>query len=126
MLRLPHGQPLKQLVQGALVGLVLFPDLGGGDHLHDHREVSLILRRFVEQVENKRLQKRGFGAFPKGVVGVAALGRGVADQVGDELQHILVVLQISKGVVAVGEVHVDQVQHLDGIAPGFEQVSGIP
>ena len=54
MLRIPHFQPFKEDIQRGLVCLVVLPDFPGADHLHDHREVLLLRRGLVVQVEDER------------------------------------------------------------------------
>ena len=63
-----HFQPVKQLVQGGLVGIIILPHLAGPEHFHDHGEVFFILRRFVPQVKHQRHQKHGSCRVPEGVV----------------------------------------------------------
>ena len=47
-----HFQPVKQLVQGGLVGVIVLPYLPGTKHFHDHGEILFVLRRFVPQVKH--------------------------------------------------------------------------
>ena len=56
-----HFQSLKKDVQRGLVVVIVLVDFGGGNHLHDHREVLFFGRGLVQQVQHKGLQQGGFG-----------------------------------------------------------------
>ena len=46
---------------------VVLADFGGGNHLHDHREVLFFGWSFVQQVQHEGLEQGGFGLLPEGV-----------------------------------------------------------
>ena len=111
MVRLPHFQPFKQLVQRRSVFVAVLPHIRRTQHLHDHRKVLLVGRRFVFQIENESQQEHRRGRVPKRIVGLTAFWRGAFEQIGHKPLHIVVVPQVDKRVVAVAFLHVQQIQH---------------
>ena len=95
-------QAVKEHIQRALIVLVILTRRSVFDHIHHRFKVLFFLRRFVEQIEDQRTVQCDFRLLPKGIVGHRGLRRGVADDVGNELQHIGIASQIGKGVIAVG------------------------
>ena len=77
------------------------------------------------KVEHQGKQEHHCRLIPERVLRGASLGRGVLEQVGCQLLHIIVCLEIDKGIVAMAFFHVDQVDHLDVIALSFQQVSRV-
>ena len=105
-LRVPHFKPCEQDVQRRLVFLIFLPHLGSSQHFHHHSEVLFFRRRFVHEVQNQCLQKRGFGFLPERI-GALCSGRGGGlDESFDQAQHVLIVPHIGQGVVAEGGVGV--------------------
>ena len=51
--------------------------------------------------------------------------RGVLNEVGDQLQHILVIPHIPKGVIAEGRIRVEQIEHPDFIPNLLEKATGL-
>lgn len=125
MLRIPHFQPFKEDIQRGLVCLVVLPDFPGADHLHDHREVLLLRRGLVVQVEDERQQEHSCRLIPERVLTLRALRCGVLEEVRHQTLDIVVAAQIHKRVVAMAFLHVDEIQHLDVVPLGREKVSGI-
>ena len=123
MVRLPHLQPLKQLVQRRGVFVAVLPHIRRAQHLHDHREVLLVGRCFVFQIEDQRQQEHRCGRVPKGIVGLAAFRRGAFEQVGHKPLHIVVAPQVHKRVVAVAFLHIQKIQHPHLIALLPQQMS---
>ena len=123
MVRVVHAQVVEQHVQGGFVGFLLLLHIRVGQHPNDHAEVLLVLRRFVQEVEHQSFQQRGLRLLPEGVTAARVLRRGVADQVRNEPQHILIVPDIAEGIVPVrsGEVH--QVEHPDRVPLLYEQMA---
>ena len=62
-----HFQALEQDVKRRLVVIIVLADFGGGNHLHDHREVLFFGWSFVQQVQHEGLEQGGFGLLPEGV-----------------------------------------------------------
>ena len=56
---------------------------------------------FRQQIEHERLKQRRLALFPKRFRRLRALGCGVADQVVDELYHVLFVSNIPEWIIAV-------------------------
>ena len=123
MVGLPHFQPLKQLVQRRSVFVTVLPHIRRTQHLHDHREILLVGRRFIFQIENERQQEHRCGGVPKWIVGLTAFRRGAFEQVGHKPLHIIVVPQVDKRIVAVAFFHVQKIQHPYLIALLPQQVS---
>ena len=120
-----HFQPVKQLVQGGLVGIIVLPYLPGAEHFHDHGEILLIFRRFVPQVKYQRHEEHTGRRIPERIVGLAPFRGGGFEQVRHHLLHIVVGFQIGKGIVAVAFLHVQKVHHLDLIAHPFQQAAAV-
>ena len=91
MIGLSHLKPFKQLVQRGLIAVVLLPHFTGAKHLHDHREVLLVLRRFVVQIEDQRKQQHGGRRIPKRILCLTSLWRGGFEQIGHKPLHIVIV-----------------------------------
>ena len=123
MVGFTHFQPFKQLVQRRGVFVAVLPHIRRTQHLHDHREVLLVGRRFVFQIENESQQEHRCSRVPKGIVGLTAFRRGAFEQVGHKPLHIVVVPQVHKRVVAVAFLHVQKIQHPHLIALLPQQVS---
>ena len=51
--------------------------------------------------------------------------RGVADEIGDQLQHIGVVADVVERVVAVGAIRVNEVENLDRVPLPEQQGDGV-
>ena len=115
MIGLIHAHLLEQQVQSRGIGLLILPHIRVGQHLHDHSEVLLLLRCFVEKIEHHGLQQRGLGLLPKRVAARCVLRRGVADQIGDQLQHVLIVPDIAEWIVTVRLGEIDQIEGLDRV-----------
>ena len=119
----PHGKALKQLVHRALVIRHILVHIGSAHHLHDHGKVLFFRRRFVVQIQHQRHQEHLRRLVPKRVGGLAVLGGGVLEQVGDKALNVIVVPQIHKWVVAKGRCHVNQIENFDPVALGFQQAA---
>ena len=114
-----HFQPVKQLIQRGLVGIIILPHFTGPEHFHHHGEIFLVLRCFIMKVEHQRHEKHTGRRIPEGVVTLAPFGGGGFEQVCHHLLHIVVVLEISERIVAVAFLHVQKVNHLDLIPLPF-------
>ena len=123
MVRLPHFQPFKQLVQRRSVFVAVLPHIRRTQHLHDHRKILFVGRRFILQVENERQEQHTCRCVPKRVVGLAAFWRGAFEQIGHKPLHIVVVPQVDKRVVAVAFLHIQKIQHPHLIALLPQQMS---
>ena len=123
MVRLPHFQPFKQFVQRRGVFVAVLPHIRRTQHLHDHRKVLLVGRRFVFQIEDQRQQEHRCGGVPKRIVGLTAFRRGAFEQVGYKSLHIVIVPQVDKRIVAMAFLHVQKIQHTHLIALLPQQVS---
>ena len=109
--RFPFFEPFEQHIQRRLVVFIFLSYLGAFQHFHDHAEVLFTGRGLVQQVEHEGLQQGSLGFFPKWVAAFRMGRRRVLDQVGYELQHILVILHIDERVVAIRGVGVNEVKH---------------
>ena len=120
-----HFQPVKQLIQGGLVGIIVLPYLPGSEHLHNHGEILLVLRRFVPQIKHQRHEEHTGRRVPERVVGLAPFRGSGFEQVRHHLLYIIVGFQIGKGIIAVTFLHVQKVHHLDLIAHPFQQAAAV-
>ena len=74
----------------------------------------------MDQVQNESCIQCDFRTLPKRIVLLCALWCSILDKVIHQLHHILIILDVGKGIEAVRAGWLDQVKHLDSIAP-FEQ-----
>ena len=123
MVRLVLLQLIEQQIQRRGEIILFFLDLRVRKHLHDHSEVLFLNRRFIQQIEHQGFQQRGLRLFPEGIIGVAALGGGVPDQVRDQLQHVLVVPYVHERVIRVGLREVHEVEHLHDVTFFLQQAT---
>ena len=86
------------------------------NHVDEHFKILLLRRCFVDQVQNESRIQRDLGTLPKRIVLLCAFRRGVFYEVVDQFHHILIVLDVGKGIEAVRPGRVDQVEYLDDIA----------
>ena len=70
---------LEQQIERRHIRFLVFAHIGVGEHLHDHAEVLLFLRRFVQEIEHERFEQRCFRFFPERIATAAAFRRGIAD-----------------------------------------------
>ena len=120
-----HGQTLEEDIQRRLVALVLLLDLGAAQQLHNHAEVLFFRRGFMQQIQHEGLKQRSFGFFPERVGALCVGRRGVLNEVGDQLQHILVIPHITKGIIAEGRIGVEQIEHPDFIPDLLKEAAGL-
>ena len=73
-------QVIEHHIHRILEGLVLLPDLAGIDHIKQHGEVLLLLRRFIPDVADIGLIQELFTLHPKIFRSLFALALGVCDQ----------------------------------------------
>ena len=118
-------ESLKQDIKGGSIILVIFLNLTGANHLHDHGEVLLFGRRFIMQIEHESQQQHGCSLIPEGVLALRALWRCVLEKVGNESLNIIVVTQIYEGVIAVALGHVNEIHNADVITFFLQQVARI-
>ena len=121
--RVTHGQTLEEDIQRRLEVFILLFDLSTAQEFHDHAEVLFLRRGLMQQVQHEGLKQRSLGFFPKRV-GALCVGRcGVLNEVGDQLQHILVIPHIPKGVITEGRIRVKQIEHPHLISHSFEKAT---
>ena len=106
--------------------LHVLPYFAGPDHFHYHGEVLFILRRFIVQIEDQCQKQHGSRLIPEGILGLAALGRGVFEQVGDKPLDVIIRFEIDKRIVAMAFLHVDQIQHLNVVSLFLQEITAIP
>ena len=78
----------------------------------------------MEQVQHEGGIQGNLAFLPKRVIGMCVFRRGVADEIGDQFQHIGVVSDVVEGVVAVRVFRVHKVNDADGIALPQKQRNG--
>lgn len=125
VIRAIYRQPLEQQVQWASEALIVFTNLGTVEHLHNHGKVLLFCGRFMIQIKHQGLQQCSFRLFPERIDVASRLWRCVADQVSHQFENILIITDVAKRVVTERLFHIDQVKHLDLVAPGFQKVACI-
>ena len=125
VVRLPVLQLLEQHIQRRNKVLVLLLDGAVAEHVHDHVEIPLLRRGLVVEVEDQSQQEHLRGVVPEGLLGLGPLRRGVQEQIRDQLDHVVVLVQVHKGIVAVASLHVEQVDHLDDIPLSPEQAAAV-
>ena len=111
----------KQHVQRRLIPGVLLSHIGILQHGHDHGEVLLLRRRFGQQIEQDRFQQRRLRLLPERIAGRSGSGRGVADQVGDQLEHVLLIPYVNQRIVPIRLREFHQIEHPDAIPPRLQQ-----
>ena len=121
-----HCKAFKEFIQNACIFLIFLPHFRCREHFHHHREILLFGRGFVSEIEDQRFQQSGLRAFPKGIVGIGAFRRSIADQIVYQLQHVFLVAEVGKRVIPVAFLHIDEIQNTDNISLLFKQLSGIP
>ena len=121
-----HFQTLEQLVQRGLMGVVVLSHLTGAQHFHNHREVLLVWRRFMVQIEHQRQKQHGCRCVPKGVLALRAFRRGTFKEVRHKPLHIVIVPEIHEGVITMAALHVQQIQHTHFIPFLLQQIARIP
>ena len=114
-IRLFLAQILKQQVNGILIGLIIFRDLHGVEHLQQSRKILLFGGGFIVQIGDKRNQQKPLGLVPEGVTALT-LTFGVGHQCGHELQNVLFAVDIGHGVIVHTLGKVDGVENLQLVA----------
>ena len=78
----------------------------------------------MEQIQHEGGIQGDLAFLPKRVIGMCVLRRGVADEIGDQLQNVCVISDVVEGIVAVGVFRVHEVNDADGIALPQKQRNG--
>ena len=78
------------------------------------------------EIENQRQQKHLRRLIPERVLRLTALGRGVLKQVRHKALDVIIIPQIDKRIVTVAFLHIDEIDYLDCITLGFQQITCIP
>ena len=126
VLRITHLQPVEQLVQRRYKPLIILMHFTRSNHLHHRGEVLFVLRCFIMEIENQRQQKHLRRLIPERVLRLTALGRGVLKQVRHKALDVIIIPQIDKRIVTVAFLHIDEIDYLDCITLGFQQITCIP
>ena len=113
----------EQFIQNAFISFIFFPNLGSIDHLHYHRKVLFLGWSFKDEIQNQCLKKCSFCPFPKWIITRCALWRCISHKIGNELQHILFITKIGKGVISMATIGIDKVKHSDFISFLFQKIA---
>ena len=70
----------------------------------------------MDQVQNDGRVQCNFAALPERIILLCILGRRIFYEIIDHLHHVLVIMEIGKGIEAVGMLSVDKVKDFDNIA----------
>ena len=79
----------------------------------------------MQQVKHKGAVQGRLAFLPKRVIGMCVFRGGVANKIGDQLQHIGVVADVVERVVAVGAIRVNEVENLDRVPLPEQQGDGV-
>ena len=71
------------------------------NHVENGFHVLIFGRCFVQQIEHERSVKRRLRFFPERIVCFRALWSGVLDEIVNQLEHIRILSDVAKRVVAV-------------------------
>ena len=107
--------------------MVAVPLLGRAvlQHGEHHLHVLILRRGLVEQIEHEGAVQGRLAFLPKRVIGMCVFRGGVANEIGDQLQHIGVVADVVERVVAVGAIRVNEVENLDRVPLPEQQGDGV-
>ena len=125
MLWVYHFQTVKQFVQRAYIAVIVLTDFTRTKQLHYHREVLLIGRSFIFQIEHQRQKQHTCRRIPERVLRLASFRRGRLKEIGYKHLHIVIVSKIDKWVVTMAAVHIDKVKDTHLIASLFKQSAHI-
>jgi len=123
--RIAGLKSFKQDIKGGSIVLVIFLNLTGTDHLHDHGKVLFLRWSLIVQVEHKGKKQHCCSLIPERILALRSLGSCVLEEVGHKTLNIIVIAQIHKGVVAVALGHVNEIHNADVIALLLQQVTSI-
>ena len=125
MIRVLCFKHCKQIVKRTSLGFILLVNVTRAKQLHNHREILLLGRCFILQVENESQEQHRCRRVPKGVVTLTSLWCGGLEQIGHKSLHVVVALDILERIVSVRAFHIDKVKHSHVISFGFEQTARI-
>ena len=122
--RVAHLESLEQNIQRRFEVFVFFSDFGSRQHFHDHGKVLLVLRCFMDEVQNESLQQSRFGLSPEWVCALGAGRSGTLYEGLNQPQHVLVISHIGQRIIAERCVRAEQVEHPHLISSCNEGISG--
>ena len=117
-------QSLKEQIQRTAVAFVLLAHLRIFHHEQHGFKILFLRWRFAHEVEHQGGVQSNLSLLPEGIIAGGVPWGSVLDEIVDELQHILLVPQIAKRVVAIRLAGVDQVKHLHIVALLNQQMAG--
>ena len=106
---LPHGnvvrlfflQRFKEQVKRRLIIVIFFLCTAIFNHVENGFHVLIFNRCFMQQIEHKRRIQGRFRFFPERIVCFCTFRRGVFDEIVNQLEHIRILSDVAKRVVAV-------------------------
>ena len=78
------------------------------------------------EIENQRQQKHLRRLIPERVLRLTAFRCGILKQVRHKALNVIIIPQIDKRIVTVAFLHIDEINHLNFIALGFQKIACIP
>jgi hypothetical protein len=115
VIRLLFLQCLEKQIQRRLIIVVILFCSAVLDHSEHHFQSLFVRRGLMEKIQHKGRVEGNFGFLPKGIVLTGILRCGILNKVADEPEHVGVLADIAKGIVAVAVARLDEVKHLDNI-----------
>ena len=106
---LPHGnvvrlfflQGFKEKIERRLIIVIFLLCAAVFNHIQNRFHVLIFGRGFVEQVKHERGVKRRFRFLPEWIICFCTFRRGVFDEIVDQLEHVRILSDVAKRVVAV-------------------------
>ena len=106
---LPHGnvvrlfflQGFKEQVKRRLIIVIFFLCTAIFNHVENGFRVLIFNRRFVKQVKHERGVKCCFRFLPEWIICFCTFWRGVFNEIVNQLEHIRILSDVAKRVVAV-------------------------
>ena len=128
---LPHGdvvwlfllQCFKEQIERRLIVVVLLFCAAVFNHVENGFHVLIFNRGLMQQIEHERGVKCCFRLLPERIICFCALWSGVFDEIVDQFEHVRVLTDVTKRVVAVGFGWVDQIKHTQHIPLFQKQIS---
>ena len=116
VVRLFFLQGFKEQVKRRLIIVIFFLCTAVFDHVENGFHILIFNRCFMEQIEHERSVKRCFRFLPEWIVCFCTFRRGVFDEIVDQLEHVRILSDVTKRVIAVGFGWVDQIKNAQNVA----------
>ena len=121
MVRLLFLQRAEKHIERAAILVIILPHFGKVHHVEHCLEVSFLRRRFTDEIEHQRRIQCNFSLFPKRVIAGSVARRGILNEIVNERQHILLIVNINKGVIAIRLTRINKIEYLHIIPFVFQK-----